>query len=92
MTHSMSTGIRQIEFLARAIVNRLEDRGLVEFGDAEIGIQIVAKTLEDNFVAYDTIEQEARVRLAKTIGSREPSMEEIEDEMKAVALEKNFIL
>lgn len=88
----MSTGIRQIEFLARAIVNRLEDRGLVEFGDAEIGIQIVAKTLEDNFAAYDTIEQEARVRLAKIIGTREPSDAEVEDEMKNVAADRNFIL
>ena len=88
----MSTGIRQIEFLARAIVNRLEDRGLVEFGDAEIGIQIVARTLEDNFHAYDTIEAEARVRLAKTMGSREPTMDQVEEEMKNVAAEKNFIL
>jgi hypothetical protein len=88
----MSTGIRQIEFLARAIVNRLEDRGLVEFGDAEIGIQIVAKTLEDNFAAYDTIEQEARGRLSKTMGSREPTRDQVEEEMKAVAAEKNVIL
>ena len=88
----MTTGIRQIEFLARAIVNRLEDRGLVEFGDAEIGIQIVAKALEDNFAAYDTIEQEARARLAKTLGSREPTQDAVEEEMKAVAAEKNFNL
>jgi hypothetical protein len=88
----MSTGIRQIEFLARAIVNRLEDRGLVEFGDAEIGIQIVARTLEDNFHAYDTIEAEARVRLAKTMGSREPTMDQVEEEMKNVAAEKGFVL
>jgi hypothetical protein len=88
----MSTGIRQIEFLARAIVNRLEDRGLVEFGDAEIGIQIVARTLEDNFAAYDTIEQDARARLAKTIGAREPTLDEVEDEMRAVAAEKKFVL
>ena len=64
----MPTNIKQIEFLARAIVNRLEDRGLVEFGDAEIGIQIVTRTLEDNFQAYDSIEAEARGRLAKTMG------------------------
>jgi hypothetical protein len=88
----MSTTIRQIEFLARAIVNRLEDRGLVEFGDAEVGIQIVAKTLEDNFQAYDSIEQEARTRLAKTLGAREPSADQVEEEMKNVAAEKNFIL
>jgi hypothetical protein len=88
----MTTGIRQIEFLARAIVNRLEDRGLVEFADAEVIIQIVAKTLEDNFGAYDTIEQEARARLAKTIGTRQPSQDEVEAEMRAVAAEKNFVL
>ncbi len=47
----MSNNVRQIEFLARAIVNRLEDRGLVEFSDAEIVIAIVARTLEENFAA-----------------------------------------
>jgi hypothetical protein len=45
--------IRQIEFLARAIVNRLEDRGLVEFGDAEKAIQVVVKTLEQNVASDD---------------------------------------
>jgi hypothetical protein len=47
----MSNNVRQIEFLARAIVNRLEDRGLVEFGDAEVVIAVVARTLEENFAA-----------------------------------------
>jgi hypothetical protein len=84
--------IRQIEFLARAIVNRLEDRGLVEFGDAEIGIQIVARTLEDNFQAYDSIEQEARGRLTRIIGEREPSESELAEEMRRVAAERNFVL
>jgi hypothetical protein len=84
--------IRQIEFLARAIVNRLEDRGLVEFGDAEVGIQIVARTLEENFQAYDSIEQEARGRLIKTIGDREPSNGELAEEMRRVAAERNFVL
>ena len=88
----MPTNIKQIEFLARAIVNRLEDRGLVEFGDAEIGIQIVTRTLEDNFQAYDSIEAEARGRLAKTIGEREPSDGEVAEEMGRVAAERNFIL
>jgi hypothetical protein len=86
------TNIRQIEFLARAIVNRLEDRGLVEFGDAEVGIQIVAHTLEDNFQTYDAIEQEARARLAKTIGEREPSEAELNEAMGHVAVERNFVL
>jgi hypothetical protein len=88
----MPTNIKQIEFLARAIVNRLEDRGLVEFGDAEIGIQIVTRTLEDNFQAYDSIEMEARGRLAKTIGERELSDSEVADEMVRVATERNFVL
>ena len=82
----MSTGIRQIEFLARAIVNRLEDRGLVEFGDAEVGIQIVATTLEDNFAAYDSIEQEARTRLGPL-----PTGDQVEEMMRVVAAEKGFV-
>lgn len=88
----MPTNIRQIEFLARAIVNRLEDRGLVEFGDAEIGIQIVTRTLEDNFQAYDSIELEARGRLARSIGEREPTENEVAEEMQRVAMERNFTL
>jgi hypothetical protein len=88
----MPTNIKQIEFLARAIVNRLEDRGLVEFGDAEIGIQIVTRTLEDNFQTYDSIEMEARGRLVKTIGEREPSDTELAEEMQRVATERNFVL
>jgi hypothetical protein len=88
----MATADRQIEFLARAIVNRLEDRGLVEFGDAEIGIQIVAKTLFDNFQMYDTIENEARARLVRSMGEREPTDIELIDEMRRVAVEKNFAL
>jgi hypothetical protein len=88
----MATSIRQIEFLARSIVNRLEDRGLVEFGDAEIGIDVVTKTLEDNFAAYDAIEAEARIRLAKSIGTREPSEVEVTEAMKCVAAERNVTL
>lgn len=88
----MATSIRQIEFLARSIVNRLEDRGLVEFGDAEIGIDVVTKTLEENFAAYDAIESEARIRLSKSIGTREPSENEVLEAMKRVAAERNFTL
>ena len=83
----MSAG-GKIEFLARAIVNRLEDRGLVEFGDAEAGIQIVTKTLADNFAAWDAIEQEARTRLGKA----EPTEAELEEVMQRVAAERNFVL
>ena len=87
----MTTPNKQIEFLARAIVNRLEDRGLVEFGDAEEGIQLVITTLSDNFQALDIIEQEARARLSKSL-NREPKHDEVEQEMQRVATERNFIL
>ncbi len=82
---------RQIELLARAIVNRLEDRGLVEFGDAEAGIQLVAKTLEENFAAVEAIENEARQRLMGE-RNREPSEDELWNEMRRIAVERNFIL
>ena len=78
---------KRIEFLARAIVNRLEDRGLVEFRDAEAGIIVVAKALEENFAAADSIEQEARERL----GDR-ASDQQIEEEMRRIAGERNFVL
>jgi hypothetical protein len=83
---------KQLEFLARSIVNRLEDRGLVEFNDAEAGIDIVARVLDENFRAADTIEQEARQRLTRQLGEREPSAAELEDEMQRVAGERSFIL
>jgi hypothetical protein len=44
----MTVNQRQIEFLARALANRLEDRGVVEFHDAEIGIELVVRTLAEN--------------------------------------------
>jgi hypothetical protein len=88
----MATSIKQIEFLARAIVNRLEDRGLVEFGDAEAGIQIVARTLGESFAAVDAIEQEARVRLGRANGDRDPSDSELAEEMRRVAAERNVML
>ncbi|HUP47433.1 MAG TPA: hypothetical protein VNA04_01440 [Thermoanaerobaculia bacterium] len=52
----MTVKPKQIEFLARAIVNRLEDRGLVEFQDAEAGIEIVTQTLEENFRSIEAEE------------------------------------
>ena len=87
----MTSSNRQLEFLARALVNRLEDRGFVEFGDAEEGIQITAQTLRDNFAAVEAIEHEARQRLLRTLG-REARPDEIEAEMHQVAAERNFIL
>ncbi len=83
----MSGTGKRIEFLARAIVNRLEDRGLVEFRDAEAGIIVVAKALEENFVAADSIEQEARQRLGERASSAQ-----IEEEMRKIAEERKFIL
>jgi hypothetical protein len=87
----MTTTSRQIDFLARAIVNRLEDRGLVEFGDAEAGIQIVVKTLQENFAVGEAIEREARQRLM-TGSAREPSEAALMEEMRKIAAERNFIL
>ena len=84
---------RRIEFLARAIVNRLEDRGLVEFGDAEAGILVVIKTLEDNFATAEAIEQEARQRLINASPKgREPSEADLREEMRRLADERGFIL
>ena len=87
----MTTTPRQIDFLARAIVNRLEDRGLVEFGDAEAGIQIVVKTLQENFAVGEAIEREARQRLMGA-STREPSDAALVEEMKKIASERNFTL
>jgi hypothetical protein len=86
----MTLSTRQIEFLARAIVNRLEDRGLVEFGDAEAGIDIVTRVLSDNFRVAEQIEQEARERLRSH--DRECTQEELDLEMRKVAAEKSFAL
>ena len=88
----MAVSAKQIEFLARAIVNRLEDRGLVEFSDAETGINIVARTLEENFATVDLIEQEARQRLARALGERDPTDAELAEEMRKVASERNVLL
>jgi len=76
-----------VEFLSRAIVNRLEDRGLVEFRDAEAGILVVTKALEENFAALEAIEQEARQRLGERA-----SDQQIESEMRRIAAERNIIL
>ena len=77
----------RVEFLARAIVNRLEDRGLVEFRDAEAGILVAAKALQENFAALELIEQEARQRL----GDR-ASEQQVETEMRRIAAERDIIL
>ena len=76
-----------VDFLSRAIVNRLEDRGLVEFHDAEAAILVVTKAIEENFAELDSIEQQARQRL----GER-PNEQQIESEMRRIAAERNVIL
>lgn len=83
----MSGTGRRVEFLARAIVNRLEDRGLVEFVDAEAGILVVTKAIEENFGAIDALEREVRHRL----GERATEAQ-IDAEMARLALERNIIL
>ncbi len=82
---------KQIEFLSRALVNRLEDRGIVEFGDAEEGIQLVAIALERDFAAMDAIEQEARARLAEK-SPKEPKADDLEAEMQRIAAERGITL
>ena len=76
-----------VDFLSRAIVNRLEDRGLVEFHDAEAAILVVTKAIEENFAELDALEQEARQRL----GAR-ATEQQIESEMRRIAAERNVIL
>jgi hypothetical protein len=49
----MTLNVKQIEFLARAIINRLEDRGLVEFHDAVTGVHVVEQTLENSFRRFE---------------------------------------
>jgi hypothetical protein len=78
---------RRVEFLARAIVNRLEDRGVVEFVDAEAGILVVMKTLETNFATVDSLERVARQKL----GAR-ASEQQVENEMRRIAAEREIIL
>jgi len=76
-----------IEFLARAIVNRLEDRGLVEFHDAEAAILVVTKAIEENFAELEALEQGARQRL-----SGRATEQQIESEMRRIAAERNIII
>jgi hypothetical protein len=77
----------RVEFLSRAIVNRLEDRGLVEFRDAEAGILVVAKALQENFAALAALEHEARTRL----GDRATEAQ-VDAEMRRIAAERDIII
>ena len=83
----MSATGRRVEFLARAIVNRLEDRGFVEFRDAEAAILVVTKAIETNFTQIEALEREARLRL----GDR-ASNQQVENEMRRIAAERGVIL
>ena len=83
---SANSGSR-VEFLSRAIVNRLEDRGLVEFRDAEAGILVVAKALQENFAGLAALEQEARGRLGERA-----SESQVEAEMRRIAAERDIVL
>jgi hypothetical protein len=87
MPRQVSATGRRVEFLARAIVNRLEDRGLVEFLDAEAGILVVTKAIEENFAAVDVLEREVRLRLGERATDQQ-----VESEMARLALERNIIL
>ena len=73
-----------VEFLSRAIVNRLEDRGLVEFHDAEAAILVVTRAIEENFAELDALALEARQRLGERA-----SEQQIESEMRRIAAERN---
>jgi hypothetical protein len=87
----MTAASRQIENLARTIVNRLEDRGLVEFSDAEAGIAIVRRALTENFASWEAAAKEAHDRAARVAGGRPPTDEEIELEMRKLALERGIV-
>ena len=83
----MSATGRRVEFLARAIVNRLEDRGVVEFVDAEAGIDVVTRVLGESFAAVEQLERAAREKL----GKRATELQ-VENEMRRLAAERNVIL
>jgi len=48
--------------------------------------------LAENVTLFDSLEHEARTRLAKTLGEREPSENELMEEMRRLAAERNTIL
>lgn len=83
----MSLNGRRVELLARAIVNRLEDRGLVEFRDAEAGILAAEKTLAGHLALIESFEREARQRLRGPASGRE-----LDEETRRVAAERGVPL
>lgn len=86
----MAYTTKQVELLARTIVNRLEDRGLVEFSDAEAGIEIVIRILTENFRGADAVASEVRERLARI--DRRVSEAELEEIIRKVAAERGFVV
>lgn len=83
----MSVTGRRVELLARAIINRLEDRGFVEFRDAEAGILVATKTLESHFAIVESLEREARQQLGELA-----TEQQIEDEMRRLAAQRKITL
>ena len=83
----MSANDHRAEYLARAIVNRLEDRGLVEFQDAEAGLTVVTKALDASFATLEALEREAR----QSIGPRATDSQ-VESEMRRIAAERGIII
>ena len=83
----MSATGKRVEFLARAIVNRLEDRGVVEFVDAEAGIHVVTRVLGEDFAVLEQLERAAREKLGKRA-----TEQQIENEMRRLAAERGVIL
>jgi hypothetical protein len=79
---------KEIEYLARAIVNRLEDRGLVEFTDAEAGIEAVSRALAGSLRTIEAAEAEVRERLARSGESREATEEEIDLALRQIVLDR----
>jgi hypothetical protein len=84
----MSVTTKQVEFLARAIVNRLEDRGLAEFSDAEAGIGAVTRVLRANFMTADEIETAASWARRRAVAAQHDS----EHEVRRIASARGFIL
>ena len=83
----MSSTDHRAEYLARAIVNRLEDRGLVEFQDAEAGLAVVTRALDASLATLEALEREARQRL----GDRATDVQ-VEEEMRRIADERGIII
>ncbi|HUP63776.1 MAG TPA: hypothetical protein VM557_00645 [Thermoanaerobaculia bacterium] len=84
----MTPSSSRIEFLARTIVNRLEDRSTVEFSDAERGIQIVGRVLDDHFRRLASIEAEARERTGGEPGAET----ELGDAAARIAIERGVVI